>query len=237
MIPRKIHYCWFGQGARSPLILKCMESWKRMMPEYEIKEWNESNSPMEVACVKDAHRKKLWSKVSNYVRLAALSQEGGIYLDTDVEVLKSFDPLLGHSSFLGFQQEREHTDWLNNAVFGSVAGHPFLENCMDATLEAYEEGKTFSRAPVITTDVLRRMGLKKYGRQSLGGVEIYPLEYFYPFPWWGSYHPDCVKEVTYCVHHWEISWKRQRLWNHLTKLKWRVLDPVFLYFSNRQRME
>ena len=233
MIPRRIHYCWFGEGARNPLIMKCMESWKRMMTGYEIKEWNESNSPLDVPYVRDAYQRKLWSKVSNYVRLSALYQEGGIYLDTDVEVLRSFDPLLGHRCFLGFQQEREHSDWVNNAVIGSVAGHQFVEMCMEATLETYAAEKTFHRAPVITTGVLRRMGLKKYGRQSVEGVELYPLEYFYPYPWWGSYRPGCVREVTYCLHHWDISWKNKGLRSWLSKIKWRLLDPVLLFYSSR----
>ncbi len=106
MIPKIIHYCWFGNNPLSDLNKRCIDSWRRLLPDYTIKEWNEHNSPLDNDYCRAACERGLWSKVANYVRLHALSTEGGIYFDTDVEVFKNFDPLLGHRCFVGFQLDK-----------------------------------------------------------------------------------------------------------------------------------
>ena len=215
MIPPKIHYCWFGRGRRSRLLRRCMKSWPRV-PDYEVKEWNEANSPLEAnSYTRAAYERKLWSRLSNYVRLHALYTEGGIYLDTDVEVLKSFTPLLAHKCFLGFQQEEEQLDWVAGGVIGAEAGHPFLKLCMELTVLLIETEGEFYRGPTITTAVLKEMGLSAYGLQEIDGVTVYPAEYFYPYPWFGQFSPDCIKPNTYSIHYWAGSWlskqERRRL--------------------------
>src|SRR4030095_8198679 len=130
MIPRKIHYCWFGPRSMSDLNKRCLASWSSLMPDFEIKQWNETNSPLDIDYCQATHSKALWSKVSNYVRLHALNTEGGIYFDTDVEVLKTFTPLLNRKCFLAFQQHDEDVDCVNIAVLGAMPGHPFLKSCM-----------------------------------------------------------------------------------------------------------
>ncbi|HUT33797.1 MAG TPA: glycosyltransferase [Planctomycetota bacterium] len=207
MIPRKIHYCWFGPAARSALGERCLEGWRRVMPDYELKEWNEANSPLDAPYVRAALRAGGWSKAANYVRGHALYTEGGLYLDTDVEVLKSFDPLLRHDAFLGFQAEDHPTDWVNNAVWGSRAGHPFARAYLDGLTDLLETRSRFARGPDVMTALLRQMGLKTYGFQEIAGVALYPLEYFYPFSWLEASTPERVKEATYCIHHWEKSWR------------------------------
>jgi mannosyltransferase OCH1-like enzyme len=92
MIPRTIHYCWFGGAAKSDLNERCVDSWRRVLPGYTLKEWNESNVPLDVPYARAVYARGLWSKLSNYVRLRALYEEGGVYFDTDVEVLKDFSP-------------------------------------------------------------------------------------------------------------------------------------------------
>ena len=206
MIPKTIHYCWFGPQPPNDLIKRCRESWHRILPDYSIKEWNESNSPLDSDYCQVAMEHKLWSKVSNYVRLWALHQEGGIYLDADVEMIKPFDPLLEHHCFLGFQHVEEIPGWVNNAVIGSQADERFLADCMDLTLEVFEEKREFMLSPIITTTVLKKMGLSTYGRQTVGNVALYPIEYFYPYSWLEKFKPDCVKDNTVAVHHWNHSW-------------------------------
>ena len=104
MIPKIIHYCWFGRGPMPPMALKCIESWHRFMPDYEYKLWNEDNFDVNsVPYVKEAYEARKFAFVTDYVRLYALYTEGGIYMDTDVEVLKPYDDLLGLSGFTGYE--------------------------------------------------------------------------------------------------------------------------------------
>lgn len=216
MIPKIIHYCWFGDARRSRLIERCMRTWPTVMPAYTIKEWSESNSPMDHPYVRAACAERRWSKISNYVRLHALLTEGGIYLDTDVEVRRDFAPLLAQQCFVGFQQHQPEPDWVNNAVIGAVPGHAFVQRCLDLTLQAWEERGEFARSPTITTTALRELGLEHYGLQTLGAVTVYPIEHFYPHGWFEQYSADRVTSETYCVHHWAMSWVdspwRARLW-------------------------
>jgi mannosyltransferase OCH1-like enzyme len=238
MIPKKIHYCWFGNGAKNDLIEKCMGSWQELIPDYQIKEWNETNSPMDLPYVQEAYKKKLWSKVSNIVRLYAIYNEGGIYLDTDIEVIKNLDALLNNNCFLGFQLKVKHSEWVNNAVIGSIPMHPFIKKCMDLNLELFEKMKKFYISPEVTTKVLEEMGLRKYGIQMIGGVRLYPVEYFYPYPWWGKFHPSCVKEDTYCIHHWQVSWWKKKPRARKLRVrswlydKFEIIDPQLGWLTN-----
>ena len=132
MIPKKIHYCWFGRGEKNPLIQHCMDSWKRVLPDYEIVEWNEDTFDVSsILWTKQAYEAKKWAFVSDYVRLYALFSQGGIYFDTDVEVLKPLDQLLDTELLLGF----ESNDMLTTAVIGSVARDPLI----GSIIAAYQE--------------------------------------------------------------------------------------------------
>ena len=210
MIPKKVHYCWFGNNPKDDLIKRCMTSWQSLMPDYEIKKWDETNSPLHTSYAKKAYAEELWAYLADYVRLYCLYTEGGVYLDTDVEVLKRFDPLLGNRCFAGFQLREENCDWVNNAVLGSVAGHYFLERCMELTLSLFEEHNGFHISPTITTMVLKQMGLREYGMQEIGDVKLLPVEYFYPYSWLEQYRAECITENTYSIHHWAGSWLKKR---------------------------
>ena len=131
MIPKIIHYCWFGGKPLPPKAKKYIESWKKFCPDYEIKEWNESN--FDVHCcryVEEAYNAKKWAFVSDYARFLALYNEGGIYFDTDIEVLKPFDNLLGCGAFFGFGWET-----LTLPVFGASKGL----DCYRKILYYYEQ--------------------------------------------------------------------------------------------------
>lgn len=207
MIPKVIHYCWFGSGAKSDLIKRCMASWATVMPDYEIREWNESNSPMDHAYCRAAREQKLWSKLSNFVRLRVLQAEGGLYLDTDVEVIRSFDGLRSLQCYLGFQRIPEVPGWVNTAVLGSEAGHSYIQRCLDETLDHFQRTGAFELSPRIATSVLKAAGLKSYGRQKLAGVDLFPVDYFYPYSWLETFRPECITSNTLAVHHWCHSWK------------------------------
>ncbi|MCX7429520.1 MAG: glycosyltransferase [Planctomycetia bacterium] len=206
MIPKTIHYCAFGPAMRTAMVSRCLESWRRHLPDYAVKEWNESNSPVDLPYCRAAMAAGRWSRLSNWVRLHALHEEGGIYLDTDVEIIRHLDPLLAHSCFLAFQQVEEDEDWVNNAVLGAEAGHPFLARCLQETISTFETEGQLVRSPVMTTRVLRQMGLIRYGLQRCEDVTLLPQESFYPYPWYSSFTPDCVTADTYCIHHWAASW-------------------------------
>lgn len=210
MIPKLIHYCWFGKGPKSELNKKCLNSWHEVLPDYTIKEWDESNSPLDNAYCRAAHKQKRWSRLSNYIRLHALYTEGGIYLDTDVEVLKKFDPLLQHSCFAGFQIREENIDWVNTAVLGAEPGHQFIQRCMELTIETFQDSGEFWRGPMLATRALKETGLKKYGLQEIQNVALYPVEYFYPYSWLEQFSRDCITENTYCIHHWEATWMNKK---------------------------
>lgn len=206
MIPKKIHYCWFGKTPKNELVKRCIHGWTKVLPDYQIHEWNESNSPMESPYMRIAYRNQLWSKSSNLVRLYAVYVEGGIYLDTDVQVVKSLTPLLDNPCFLGFQQEHEGSDWVNVAVIGAVKGHPFIQALAYCVVESLLRMRQFSCIPETTTRLLRKAGLKEYGMQVINDVMLYPLEYFYPYPWNGQFSSECITSNTHCVHHWQASW-------------------------------
>ena len=210
MIPATIHYCWFGKKPRSELHQKCQDSWRRHLPGFRIKEWNETNSPLDNAYCRTAFGQESWSRLSNYIRLHALYTEGGIYLDIDIEVLKDFTPLLNHKCFAGFQQEEALADWVNSAVLGAEAGHTFLQRCTELTMQLFTETGELYRSPTVVTRVLREMGLREYGLQEVREVALYPTEYFYPYPWFGRFTSDCIKESTYCIHYWEGSWRKKQ---------------------------
>ena len=106
MIPKKIHYCWFGRNPLPPLALKCIESWKRYLPDYEIKEWNEDNFDVNmIPYTKEAYEAKKYAFVSDYARYWILYQYGGLYFDTDVEIIKNMDDIIARGPFMGCENE------------------------------------------------------------------------------------------------------------------------------------
>lgn len=120
MIPKIIHYCWFGGKPKPDGVLKCIESWRRCCPDYEIREWNEGNfNVSSLTYTSEAYNSGKWAFVSDVARLHALINHGGIYLDTDVELIRSFDHILDNNAFVGFEGSR----FIATAVMGSVQGN------------------------------------------------------------------------------------------------------------------
>ncbi|WP_251548061.1 glycosyltransferase family 32 protein [Pumilibacter intestinalis] len=131
MIPKIIHYCWFGGAKKSKLIQKCMQSWRKFCPDYEIKEWNETN--FDVHCckyVEDAYAAKKWAFIADYFRFWVVANHGGIYFDTDIRVYKSFDEFLDCDFFCGYETD----EWLEPAIIGGVAHN----SVSDTFIQTYE---------------------------------------------------------------------------------------------------
>lgn len=212
MIPRKIHYCWFGLQDKPASVLKCIESWRKTMPDYEIKEWNEDN--FMIAGTKftlEAYKHGLYAFVSDYVRLKALVEEGGIYFDTDVEVLKPFDEFLSNQAFMGFEGEY----WIGTSVIGAEKGHPYLKRWLDSYADKKFMDETGRR--IATTNVhditgmLSVDGLVRNGQQQqVKGITIYPTDYFTPY----DYLQGKLRKTpnTHSIHWFSQSWLDKKTW-------------------------
>lgn len=207
MIPRVIHYCWFGGGAFSELEEKCVASWKKYCPDYEIVRWDESNYDVhKCKYMSQAYDAKKWGFVSDYTRLDVVYTYGGIYLDTDVELVKSLDDILNNEFFCGLESETTVNFGLG---FGAMAGHKLLAEMM----RKYER-LSFLRAdamcdltpsPYYQSLVLRENGfvLDSNGIRR-DGVSIYPRDYFNPKSWQTG--EVILTENSYSIHHYTMSW-------------------------------
>jgi hypothetical protein len=206
-IPKIIHYCWFGGKDKPPIVQKCMESWKKYLPDYQLKEWNEDN--FDITCnsyVEQAYKSKKFAFVSDYARVHALYTEGGIYLDTDVEVFKSFNDLLHHDSFWGFEQEY----YIATSTIGSEKGNELIKKFLDSYENKSfinEDGSLDDLTNVaIVTKILEGVGLRKNGKyQEIKGLgTFYPQTFFSPYD-----YINCRKFIsddTYAMHHFYKSW-------------------------------
>lgn len=208
MIPKKIHYCWFGGKELSKEAKKCIDSWKKYCPDYEIIEWNESNYDVNKnPYVKYTYESKKFAFLTDYVRLDIIYNEGGIYLDTDVELLRSLDELLNCKGYIGMEQ----VGTINTGQgFGAVKNHPFIKE----NKKFYEKNKfldangNFIRniCVPITTNILKAKGLKNENvMQQVFEMEIYPTEYFCPKVI--GTNKINITDNTYSIHHFESSWK------------------------------
>lgn len=207
MIPKKIHYMWFGGNPLPESTKKYIDSWRKFCPDYEIKEWNESN--FDIHCckyVEEAYKAKKWAFVSDYARFFALFTEGGIYLDTDMEMVRSFDPLLKHKAFYGFASKG-----LTLPVFGSEANTSFIASMLDNyhNRSFVKPDGSYDTLPldVPALQILKdKYGLiENYQYQELqDGTAIYPKEFFY------STNAETGKITYYpelfCVHYADASW-------------------------------
>lgn len=205
MIPKVIHYCWFGGNVLPDSALKCIESWQKFCPDYEIKEWNEKNYDVnKIQYVKKAYQEKKYAFVTDVARLDIVLQEGGIYLDTDVEIVKSLDELLVHEAYMGME-----TVGRVNTGLGFGAKKHNLQ--IKANLELYTDAKFGDMMTCVTytTNMLLRLGLKKNNEvQEINGLVILPTDYLCPLSF-ETRNLD-ITENTYSIHHYDMSWKDKK---------------------------
>lgn len=206
-IPKIIHYCWFGGNPKPPLAEKCIASWKKFCPDYEIMEWNERNFDLSSApnYVHQAYEAGRWAFVTDYVRLVALVNMGGVYMDTDVEVVKSLDPYLHKEAFAGFESmERVQTGLLacrpQFPLFREFLAH------YDTAEFLLQDGSHDTTTNVeVLTRLCRKYGLQLNDRyQVVDGLAVYPREYFCPV----DYETEKLKRTrkTVTIHWFSGSW-------------------------------
>lgn len=206
MIPKVIHYCWMGGNKKSSVIKKCIKSWKKYCPDYEIKEWNESNFDINICpYVREAYDKQKWAFVSDYVRHYIMNEYGGVYLDTDVKLLK--DPRKLFSTPLLAKETR---DVINTGLI--MVCEPKMQYCKDMLDEYNHEhfvladgGCSTYTVCNRTTDYFIRLGLQGISEiEHLSGFDIYPPEYFCPTNYMTN--EINITENTIANHLYMASW-------------------------------
>ncbi|WAC42073.1 glycosyltransferase family 32 protein [Pedobacter sp. SL55] len=208
MIPKIIHYCWFGRGEMPKLALDCLASWKKFLPEYEIKLWNEDNFDFgSYKYAADAYKERKFAFVSDVCRLYVLKEFGGLYLDTDVEFIKPFpDQFLADIAFTGFEDQL-----VSAGVIGSVKNGEWVSNLLSLyhTKSFYKTDGSLDVNP-ITEMMTDHLGKEKgvlannTYQKVTGYCTIYPSEYFYPKSW--KTLKMNITPNTYCIHHFAGSW-------------------------------
>lgn len=192
MIPKKIHYCWFGRNPLPESAQKCIASWRKYLPDYEIIEWNEDNFDVNsIPYTQQAYEAKKYAFVSDYARFKILYEHGGLYFDTDVEVIRSMDDIVVKGPFMGFEinpGEKRKFGAVNPGLgIGAIVGMKQFREIIDYydNLHFIESDGTYNVTDAvvnITTRELLKKGLKMQpGIQFVGGVYVYPADYFNPF--------------------------------------------------------
>ena len=230
MIPKIIHYCWFGGNPLPELALKCIESWKKFLPDYEIKEWNESNYDIrKIQYISQAYDAKKYAFVSDYARFDILYEYGGIYFDTDVEVLRSLEEIIKKGAFAGVE-----CGGALNAGLGLAT--PAASPIYKEILESYDKSSFIKKdGSMDLTTVVQRVSdiFRKYGFtnndeiQYVKGITIYPTEYFCP----KNYSSGVVNitENSYTIHHYDGSWTspfHKQLLIEKQRIDKRIRNPI-----------
>lgn len=220
MIPKIIHYCWFGGNPLPELAIRCIESWKKYLPDYEIKEWNESNFNVDIIpYTAEAYKAKKYAFVSDYARFWVLYNFGGLYFDTDVLVLKNMDHIINRGGFMGFEQPSE--EMKNNKVdyrvevapglgIGISKNNPLFKELLDyyANQRFLKDDGSFNYVTIVThtTNVLEQKGLIPNNQlQEISGVWIYPWDYFCPQSFFTKKNNITPNSVT--IHLYSQSWQ------------------------------
>ena len=238
MIPKKIHYCWFGRNPLPESAIKCINSWRKYFPDYEIIEWNEDNFDVNsIPYTAQAYSAKKYAFVSDYARFKILYEHGGIYFDTDVEVIKSFDDIISNGPFMGYEINP------HNGTYGEVApglglganiGMDFYNQIIKeyAHLSFINYDGSLNQKTIVkyNSELLIKSGLTPYpGIQRVTGITIYPQEYFNPLDdATGRLH---ITPNTYSIHWYSKTWLNVSPFRtKLSRLTHRIFGVNF--FSN-----
>ena len=206
-IPKVIHYCWFGRGELPKLARMCIKSWKKYCPDYQIICWNEDNFDLtQNQYLQEAYQAKKWAFVSDYARLKVIHDHGGIYLDTDVELLKPLDDLLTSGGFMGYDEKGIVATGLG---FGAEKGNPivaeFLKDYEGLSFVKPDGSYDLTPCPDRNTAALKRLGMDPDpAGGTFMGMTFYPREYFCPMDYYTG--KKSVTRSTYSIHHYCASW-------------------------------
>lgn len=207
MIPKTIHYCWFGGNPKPKLAQKCIKSWEKYCPDYEMIEWNEDNFDIASAplYVRQAYEAKKWAFVTDYVRLWAMVNYGGIYMDTDVEVIKPLECFLKHRAFSGFENEKEIPTGIMACEKDFLLFDEFLHYYDDASFYNDNGEISYTTNVTIMTQICCEKGLVQNNTlQEIEGFVLYPKDYFCPI----SYNNNVLTKTknTVTIHWFAGSW-------------------------------
>ena len=237
MIPKVIHYCWFGRGEKPELVIKCLKSWKEFCPDYQIIEWNEDNYDIASAplFVRQALEAKKWAFATDYIRYQLVYEHGGIYLDTDVEVVRCLDSFLSNDAYFGFQKTSNKV--ASGLGFGAIKNYFFLHELMNQY-----DGIPFIRQDgtmYITTCLERELpvfikhGLLLDGKEQLleNEIHIYPADYFSPY----DFYTGWMKKTknTASIHWFSASWYDDEQRRNLVKRRRKNRVRFFTRFPVR----
>lgn len=238
MIPKVIHYCWFGNNPLPELAIKCINSWKKYLPDYEIKEWNENTFDVNsIKYTQQAYKRKKYAFVSDYARFWILYHHGGIYFDIDVELIKPLSPILKSGPYMGLETNNVMQTGIFTGTDAGVAcapglgmatekGMEFCKNMLDLyqTIEFIFPSGVINTKTVVsyTSEMLLKFGYDRSSNdiQECAGFKIYPREYFGP-------HIDrktgkiTLYPETYSIHHYAATWvDKKMVW------KGRIVDVM-----------
>lgn len=212
MNEKLIHYVWMGRGEKPPLTKMCMESWKKFLPHFEWMEWSEDNFDIHSnPYVQEAYKNKKWAFVSDYIRLYALKNYGGIYLDTDVEVLKPLDDLLKHDAFSGFESQTH----IPTGIMGAKKNHVWINELIShyTNRSFYKKDGTMDLTPnivPITRQTIEKFGLNPQNsyQELKNNLVIYPKQFFCPSDYEDALETKRkkVSKESYTIHHFNGSW-------------------------------
>lgn len=230
MIPKVIHYCWFGRNPLPASAVKCINSWKKFFPDYEIKEWNEDNFDVNmIPYTREAYETKKYAFVSDYARFWVLYNYGGLYFDTDVEVIRSMGDIINRGPFMGIEIESRNNVPQVNPGLG-IGANPSL-NLYNEILNYYQylsflksDGKPNEITVVKhTTNVLIKNGLKATNNiQEIAGIWIYPADYFNPLD--SLTGKLKITDNTRSIHWYMNSWSnRSKFYQWLSRMSHRFL--------------
>jgi len=209
MIPKKINYIWLGGKPKSNFANICLETWREKLQGYEIIEWNENNLELDRLCkenrfLSECRKRKLWAFMADYLRLYVLYNFGGIYMDVDVQVLKSFDDLLENKMFIGYEYfSRDYDDCVTEGtgIMACEPRNPIIKECLDYYKEEIWNSNAYY-IPTILTIVFKRHAVTDY--------KIYPVDFFAPYDYRKEFSPTCVTSNTHTIHWFQASWHENK---------------------------
>ena len=241
-IPKKLHYVWIGDSEKPEIFNKCLKSWQEKMPDYEIIEINKENFDLDNHIarnkfLRECYKRKLWAYIADYVRIHYLYENGGIYLDTDMEIVKDFSSLFENENiefFTGYESD----DGIGMGLFGVSAKSKFLEKMIKFYDDEIYKSPLFT-LPQITKYILKNDFSFDFSKNEIrdekNGICIYKKEYFYPFLPKEKFDESIVTENTYAIHWWHHSWKGSRPFlflktKHLKGIK-KYIKKIGIYFQ------
>ena len=233
MIPKIIHYCWFGRNPLPKSAIRCIDSWRKYLPGYEIKEWNEDNFDVNIIpYTQEAYQAKKYAFVSDYARFWILYHYGGLYFDTDVEVIKPMDSIIEKGSFMGVEAGAAGAV-APGLGLGATPRLDLYKELLDyySTLHYCNGAGQWDGETVVghTTKILCRNGLQMTGElQEVSGIWIYPADYFCPMD-----HTNGITTIsprTVSIHHYDASWRDHRSWRYILHL---MKNTTFRLMGNK----